>query len=77
MKEFREWLVGWTLREISDLFEGHGFTRAYVSDEELPGGQRRGLVECYYRNINVKIPYLIFELLLTAGVRSCYSAVVR
>jgi hypothetical protein len=56
MNEFREWLVGWTLREISDLFEGHGFTRAYVPAEELPGGERRGLVECYYRNINVKIP---------------------
>jgi len=56
MKEFREWLVGWTLREISDLFEAHGFTRAYVPDEELPGSQRRALVECYYWNINVKIP---------------------
>lgn len=55
MIEFREWLVGWTLREITDLFEGHNFTRAFIPDEELPGGQRRGLVECYYRNINVKI----------------------
>ena len=56
MTEFREWLVGWTLREITDLFEGHNFTRAFIPDQELPGGQRRGLVECYYKNINVKVP---------------------
>lgn len=55
MTAFREWLVGWTLREITDLFEGHNFTRAFVPDEELPGGQRRDLVECYYKNINVRI----------------------
>ena len=54
MTEFREWLVGWTLRSIADLFEDHGFTPANIPDEELPGGQRRSLVECYYKNIDLK-----------------------
>lgn len=56
MTAFREWLVGWTLREIADLFEGQDFERTLIPDEELPGGQRRGLVACYYKNINVNSP---------------------
>lgn len=54
LTEFREWLVGWTLRTIADLFESHGFREGFVPAEELPGGQRRSLVECYYANIDVK-----------------------
>lgn len=52
--EFREWLVGWTLRTITDLFEGYGFMQGFVPPEELPGGQRRDLVECYYADIDLK-----------------------
>ena len=49
--EFREFLVGWPLREISDEFEGE-----YIecrSDYE-PGldGQRRSLVERYYASLD-------------------------
>jgi hypothetical protein len=54
LTEFREWLVGWTLRTISDLFEAHGFREQYVPPERLPGGQRRSLVECYYAGIDLK-----------------------
>jgi hypothetical protein len=54
LTEFREWLVGWTLRTISDVFESHGFREGFVPPEELPGGQRRSLVECFYANIDLK-----------------------
>jgi hypothetical protein len=53
LNEFREWLVGWTLRTIADLFEGHGFKRIPIVDELLPGGQRRNLVACYYAGIDL------------------------
>lgn len=49
---FREWLVGWTLREIDDLFEGHGFSAVSLPPDELPHGQRRSLVECFYAGID-------------------------
>lgn len=61
--EFREWLVGWTLRTISDLFEGHGFKQGFVPPEELPGGQRRDLVECYYADIDLKDREQVLRLL--------------
>ena len=61
--EFREYLVGWTLRTITDLFEGHGFSQGFVSPEELPGGQRRNLVECYYTDIDLKDRQQILRLL--------------
>lgn len=54
LTEFREWLVGWTLRTISDLFESHGFRVGFVPPEDLPGGQRRSLVECFYADIDLK-----------------------
>jgi hypothetical protein len=49
--EFRELLVGWTLREIEDEFEGEYI--ALCSDYE-PGlsGQRRTLVEQYYASLD-------------------------
>lgn len=53
LTEFREWLVGWTLRTIDDLFKGHGFEPVNVPADMLPHGQRRGLVECYYAGINL------------------------
>jgi hypothetical protein len=61
--EFREWLVGWTLRTIADLFEGHGFKQGFVPPEELPGGQRRDLVECYYADIDLKDREQVLRLL--------------
>jgi len=45
---FREWLVGWTLREIRDLFEAHAFEHIPLPEEDLPSGQRRSSVECFY-----------------------------
>ena len=62
--EFREYLVGWTLRTITDLFEGHGFSQGFVSPEELPGGQRRNLVECYYTDIDLKDRQQVLRLLV-------------
>lgn len=50
--EFREWLVGWTLREISDLFDAHGIERIPLRETDLPSGQRRSLVECYYASVD-------------------------
>lgn len=61
--EFREWLVGWTLRTISDLFEGHGFKQGFVPPDELPGGQRRDMVECYYADIDLKDRKQVMRLL--------------
>jgi len=55
--------VGWTLRTISDLFEGHGFNEGFVPPEELPGGQRRDLVECYYAGIDLKDREQVLRLL--------------
>jgi hypothetical protein len=56
MVEFREWLVGWTLRTIADAFNAQGFVPANLDDSALPGGQRRNLVECFYANIDLKNP---------------------
>lgn len=50
--EFREWLVSWTLRTIEDLFEGHNIGHVPLPVEELPGGQRCSLVECYYASVD-------------------------
>jgi len=49
--EFREFLVGYTLREIEMTFDAGGLTPLKGYDPQV-GGQRRGLVECYYANID-------------------------
>jgi len=49
---FREHLVGWTLRQISDLFDAAGVPYTDVPDDQLPSGMRRSLVECYYAGID-------------------------
>jgi hypothetical protein len=36
------------------LFEGHGFKEVNVPPDQLPGGQRRSLVECYYAGNDLK-----------------------
>lgn len=49
--EFREFLVGHTLREIEMTFDAGGLTpRAGYAPQV--GGQRRSRVECYYANID-------------------------
>ncbi|MEX2223222.1 MAG: abortive infection family protein [Candidatus Rokuibacteriota bacterium] len=47
---FREHLVGWTLRTISDLFYATDIDRG--SPETLPSGARRALVEEYYAGVD-------------------------
>jgi hypothetical protein len=49
--EFREVLVGYTLREIDMTFDAGGLTPRSGYDPQVPG-QRRGSVECYYANID-------------------------
>jgi hypothetical protein len=49
--EFREFLVGYTLREIEMTFDAGGLTPLKGYDPQVDG-QRRGLVECYYANID-------------------------
>lgn len=49
--EFREFLVGYTLREIEMTFDAGGLTPLKGYDPQV-GGQRRSLVECYYANID-------------------------
>ncbi len=49
---FREHLVGWTLRTISDLFDAAEILRADVSHLSLPTGARRSLVEEYYAGVD-------------------------
>src|SRR5690606_15684472 len=61
--QFREWLVDWTLREIDDLFTSYGFEQAYVPPEELPSGQRRSLVECFYEGVDWTDPGHIARIL--------------
>lgn len=50
-KEFREWMVGWVLREIDDAFLNAGF---HVDPDftSTLSGQRRSLVDCYFHAID-------------------------
>jgi hypothetical protein len=49
--EFREHLTGYTLREIEMTFDAGGLTPR-ANYQPTVGGQRRGLVEAYYANLN-------------------------
>jgi len=49
--EFREVLVGYTLREIDMTFDAGGLKPRTGHDPQV-GGQRRSSVECYYANID-------------------------
>lgn len=51
-KEFREFLVGWTLREIGDEFEVAGI-KPDLSYRPPVGGQRRSYVEQHYHALDL------------------------
>lgn len=50
-REAREYLVGWTLREIGDVFHDHGFS-ADTSYDPRTGGERRTYVEQFYVTVD-------------------------
>ncbi len=70
--EFREFLVGWTLREIGDEFEAAEIT-ADQSYQPPLGGQRRCYVEQFYHTLDFSNPadvdrlLKVYENILTAG----------
>lgn len=49
---FREACVSHTLGQIRDWFEGEGLKFVPIPEDELPGGQRRQLVEHFYAGVN-------------------------
>lgn len=53
--EFREFLVGWTLREIEIVFDGADIECNHNFEAEV-SGQRRSLVEQYYRTLDFTKP---------------------
>ena len=62
--EFREVLVGSTLREIDMFFEAGGLSPK-ADYQPTVGGQRRSSVETYYANIDFSSPTDIRKLLVT------------
>lgn len=70
--EFREFLVGWTLREIGDEFEAAGITADQNYQPPL-SGQRRCYVEQFYHRLDFSNPadvdrlLKVYENILTAG----------
>ena len=62
-QEFREWLVGWVLRKIEDLFDNHEVKHINLPPEQLPSGARRSLVECYYASIDWTNPVDVRKIL--------------
>jgi len=59
--EFRETLVDWTLREINIEFDNEGFAPDSDYPTNVPG-QRRSLVEQYYKNIDFTDPEQVRRL---------------
>lgn len=49
---FRELLVGYTLRTITDLFESNEIEHVPLPDHLVPSGQRRALVERFYASVD-------------------------
>jgi len=60
--EFREFLVGWTLREIENEFSAAGLEPDRNHDPQL-GGQRREFVEQYYHALDFTKPLDVRRLL--------------
>lgn len=71
-REAREYLVGWTLREIGDLFHDHGFS-ADTSHEPRTGGERRTYIEQFYVTVDwsereqVERMLSVFEAIIDAA----------
>jgi hypothetical protein len=62
LTEFREFFVGWVLREIRDAFDDAGLKPDYLYQPDVPG-QRRGLVEEYYHALDLSNPGDVRKLL--------------
>lgn len=60
---FREHLVGWTLRTISDLFDAADVPYVEIPRDQLPSGERRSLVECYYAGVDWTSPRDVNKIL--------------
>jgi hypothetical protein len=60
--EFRELLVGYTLREIEMTFDAGSLTPR-ADYQPTVSGQRRGLVEAYYANLDFSSPSDVKKLL--------------
>lgn len=60
--EFREFLVGWTLREIENEFSAAGLEPDRSYDPQL-GGQRREFVEQYYHAVDFTDPAQVGRVL--------------
>jgi hypothetical protein len=54
--EFREFLVGWTLRQIEMEFDAADIPCHSGEGLRLPDGARRSLVERYYASIDLTRP---------------------
>lgn len=67
--EFREFLVGWTLREIDNEFSAAGL-EPNLSYHPPLSGQRRGLVEQYYHAVDFTNPAQVERVL------SVYEAIL-
>lgn len=67
--EFREFLVGWTLREIENEFSAAGLEPDRSHDPQL-GGQRREFVEQYYHAVDFTNPTYVERVL------SVYEAIL-
>lgn len=61
--EFREHLVGWTLREIDDEFRAAGIKPAPPEAARDVPGQRRSRVEQYYASLDLAKPQDVNRLL--------------
>ena len=66
---FREFLVGWTLREIENEFSGAGLEPDLSHDPQL-GGQRREFVEQHYHAVDFTNPAHVRRVL------SVYEAIL-
>lgn len=62
-KEFQEYFVGTTLREIERDFDNYDIPFKELPDKKMPPGQRRGLVENYYASIDWTNPSDIKKVL--------------
>ena len=62
-REFQEYFVSTTLREIERHFDNYDIPHTQLPPDQLPSGQRRGLVEEYYASIDWANPKNIKKVL--------------